>query len=173
MLTVSHRANHLLLSNYISITSSTDNAEKIQDTAGRRTTCSRDSLEKPVVTQPEKKIFAIYATRTFITMFTRAHHWFLSHMDQSTSVYPVHRLKTCGWNEEYWVTSCRGMGERKDSGKTLMLFSILEKKTYVTIVLFCRRLCQFWRVSKVGVRVFFTTVAVDWGYTALAVCSKR
>jgi hypothetical protein len=39
---------------------------------------SRDLLEKLTVTLLVKKVLAFYRTRSFIIMFTRAHHWSVS-----------------------------------------------------------------------------------------------
>jgi hypothetical protein len=39
---------------------------------------SRVLLEKPIITQLVKIFLAFYGTRRFITLFTRARHWFLT-----------------------------------------------------------------------------------------------
>jgi hypothetical protein len=48
-------------------------------------------LEKPPTVQPPKNLPAFYGTRRFITVFTRALHWFLSwaRSTQSTPSHPI------------------------------------------------------------------------------------
>jgi hypothetical protein len=48
------------------------------DHRNKLTPWSRALLEKLIVTQIVKKFPVFYGTRRFITVFTRAHHWFLS-----------------------------------------------------------------------------------------------
>jgi hypothetical protein len=43
-----------------------------------QTPLSRVLLDKLVVARLFKKLLAFYRTRRFITVFTRAHHWFIS-----------------------------------------------------------------------------------------------
>jgi len=47
------------------------------EVTGQLTPWSRDLLEKRVVTQLLKKFPTFYGTPRFVTMFTRACHWFL------------------------------------------------------------------------------------------------